>query len=398
MSIRAPSPAFRPRVTVSREVEPARRVTTIAGPGCSIPYVTISRSIRAGLAVALLSLAPAAVARAEAAVSGAKLHGLVTGTLPSQSEFERMAAGGARTIRVPFYWQRIEPSPGARDWSTYDTLIRWSTEAGIRLLPHFVNSPDWISPVATRPPLYGAGKRAAWSRFAEDAAARYGRGGDFWDENPDLPHRPIRIWQLWNEVNLPYFWGGKPSARRYVQLLRITRRSLRRGDPKALVMTAGLFRYQTVPFSIAARRYLRRLYSIRGARRWFDIVALHPYSPRPRGVLSELRAVRAIMDRHGDRRTPLWATEFGWTVGGAEFRRSRFRATRTQQARRLAWTYRLLGQNAGRLRLRGALWHSWIDFPTSGPDHWIGRMGLFRMDGVARPAWYRFARGAGGTP
>jgi hypothetical protein len=100
------------------------------------------------------------------------------------------------------------------------------------------------------------------------------------------------------------------------------------------------------------------------------------------------------MNRHGDGSTPIWIDEFGWTVSGAGFKFSPFRATLGQQAKRLTTTYRLLDRRPG-LGVATAMWFSWRD---GAENLWIYRMGLFNTAGQPRPAWTAFARAAGGTP
>ncbi len=58
-----------------------------------------------------------------------------------------------------------------------------------------------------------------YARFLAAAARRYGTGGSFWAERPELPRRPIRDWQIWNEPSLRDFWSVTSWARDYVALL-----------------------------------------------------------------------------------------------------------------------------------------------------------------------------------
>ena len=61
--------------------------------------------------------------------------------------------------------------------------------------------------------------------------------GHVLDREPDVPKRPIREWQIWNEPNLPYQWaraGGQGSSRSrpaYGKLLRASRSTLRKARP-----------------------------------------------------------------------------------------------------------------------------------------------------------------------
>ena len=54
----------------------------------------------------------------------------------------------------------------------------------------------------------GSGRLASFSAFVRSLVERYGTGGTFWEENPDLAARPIRYYDIWNEPYVPRFWGG----------------------------------------------------------------------------------------------------------------------------------------------------------------------------------------------
>jgi len=241
-------------------------------------------------------------------------------------------------------------------------------------------------------------ERVEWKRFVKDAARRYGPGGLFWTLHPELPEHPIVEWQSGNEPNLPFFFGGKVGVRRYRDLLKVTAQALRTVNPHVTVITAGIFHYETIPGSISMKAFLSRLYRLRGVRRWFDALALHPYSPRPKGVIATIRAARRIMRDARDARTPVWVTEVGWTTGGVGWRTNAFKATKRQQAKRLKQIYGMLRRHR-ELRVRRAFWHSFQDFDyPDRADPWTARMGLLTRRGARKPAWYAYARVAGGNP
>ena len=65
------------------------------------------------------------------------------------------------------------------------------------------------------------------------AVGRYGTGGTFWREHPDMPRLPVTDWQVWNEPNSPLFWKPKPDAAAYLELLRGFDSAARGADPQA---------------------------------------------------------------------------------------------------------------------------------------------------------------------
>jgi len=237
-------------------------------------------------------------------------------------------------------------------------------------------------------------ERTAWGRFASGVAARYGRGGTFWEMHPELEPMPITAYQVWNEPNLPGYWRPTDDAAGYLRLVRLTRARLLAVDPQASIVLAGL------PDSRHGTRmldYVRAIYAQPGARTLFDVVALHPYSDDAPGVLEKLNWVRAYMDRRGDRGTPIWVTEVGWATGGP---RSPFKTSKAGQAARIARTFRALIAARGRLRLGRLILYGLQDRaygPTEKP-WWGPRVGLFDMAGNPKPAWRTFVGFTGGRP
>ena len=70
--------------------------------------------------------------------------------------------------------------------------------------------------------------------------ARYGPVGSFWPENPGVPKRPLRTWQIWNEPQLRYQWSGRDWQAGYGTLLRASHDALKKDDPGCTVAAASL--------------------------------------------------------------------------------------------------------------------------------------------------------------
>jgi hypothetical protein len=293
-------------------------------------------------------------------------------------------------VRFAVTWRDVEPQPGMRNWAFDDALITDIAAAGLKPSPLIFGVPGWVSPHPARPPIYTAAQRDAWSRFLTDFAARYGQGGAFWRQHPELPYVPLTDWEVWNEPNLNGFWDGQPSPRRYLSLLELTRDGLRGGDPAARIVVGGIFPHPRPKYGVSVESFLNRLYRANGARAAFDAVALHPYSMKPKEVLETCREVRKLMAKHHDRGTPLWITELGWTTSGARWASSPFRASEAKQAQNLRRSIKLLIRARRGLRLEEILWHAWRDYDGPGNDPWTFRMGLLRSDGTAKPAWNAF--------
>lgn len=297
------------------------------------------------------------------------------------------------TLRMPFYWFQLEPERGTYDFSSLDLAVGQAAAAGVRVLPFVTGSPAWMAGDAALPPLKGS-RAKAWERFLRQLVARYGPDGYFWAGR--RARQPIRRWQIWNEPNFRIFWHPRPSPGAYVKLLRRSGRVIRRSDPGAQIMAAGL---APVEGGLFPWEFLRRMYRVPQASQAFDLVALHPYSTSLGALEYQLRAMRRVMARAGDGSKPLLVTEIGVASGGR--RPNPFDKGRRGQARFLAAAYDLMLENRRRWRLGGAYWFTWKDSADSDPHCVFCEFaGLFDVQGAAKPAWRtlrRLATRAGGA-
>lgn len=218
---------------------------------------------------------------------------------------------GIRDARSDLFWEATErdaPLGGrhAYDWHFGDWVAGRLAGEGIRWLAILDYAPVWASGVP--PPRKGPPRDPAeYAAFAGAAARRYGPGGAFWRARPDLPARPIRTWEIWNEPNSTHFWGGPPDAARYAELYARARAAIHAVDPGATVLVGGLTpAYDSfVDDMVLARPALRRT---------IDGVAIHPYGPTVAAGLDGVRKRRAALRGLGMDRVPLYVTEYGWVT------------------------------------------------------------------------------------
>jgi hypothetical protein len=236
-------------------------------------------------------------------------------------------------------------------------------------------------------------QRRAWSSFAASVARRYGRGGGFWAAHPELDPQPLVAYQIWNEPNLRGYWGGRPNAAAYLRLVALSRKAIHGVDRKATIALAGLAESR---LGVPVLRYLSALYAVPGARRHFDVAAIHPYDRTGKAAVRRVRRFRAAMNEQGDRRTPIWVTEFGWGTGRA---RAPFVVTRRRQATLLGALLRAL-RGARRERV-GAIYLFCLQdrHLRRGERDWFGpRAGLFDLAGRPKPAWRTLSAFTGAAP
>ena len=295
-------------------------------------------------------------------------------------EFDLMRRSGVESIRLSLFWATMQPTAGEPpDFTTADLIVATAARHRLTLLPVVLWPPDW----AARQPGEFASPPAEASHYADFVAAlaaRYGTRGSFWAENPHIPRVPLTDWQLWNEPTLTNFWLDQPFARDYVSLLRATRPALKRADPKARVILAGLVH--------ESWRALGSVYRA-GGRRLFDAVALHPFTREPSGVVDIIERNRRVMARNGDRRKPIFVTETSWpSSNGHVPPRYGYETDERGQARQLTRGFATLAANRKRLRIERIYWYTWMTLETD-PTYPFDYAGLRRLEPkrvVTKPA------------
>jgi hypothetical protein len=318
-------------------------------------------------------------------------------------ELDTMVSSGVQTTRTVFNWAGAQPYasfdqvPGDQrsrfrdengvptDYSEIDRLVAGAAQRRLVLLPVVLIAPMWDS---RHPGQFNAppSDPQPYANFTAALARRYGPGGAFWGEHPELVAQPIRHWQIWNEPSLTQFWSDQPFAADYVSLLRLSRIAIRGVDPHAKIVLAGL--------PNRSWEALGRIYEAGGAG-LFDVAAFHPFTAKVEGVKTILQRDRKVMARHGDRRKTMWVTELSWTAAkGRTSVRYGNEATAKGQARKLTAAYRMLAHQRGRLRLSRVYWYTWLSRDQQGdyPFDWAG---LSRVSGakvVRKPAFRAYRR------
>jgi Glycosyl hydrolase catalytic core len=213
--------------------------------------------------------------------------------------------------------------------------------------------------------------------------------------------QPVRVWQIWNEQNSPKYYAPKVRVKGYARLVKATGKAIKSVDPKAEVMLGGMWgpeslkRGKKKPPVTTYVDYMKRLYKVRGIKKRFDSLAIHPYSSNVSGMLAQMREARRVARAFGDRKVGLWITEIGWASGGPK--REPYNKGDDGQAKQLKKAYRKLERKRRAFRLRGVFWYSWRDRP-GGEEicAWCGHAGLLNLDGSPKPAWDAFVRMASG--
>ncbi|HEX3245803.1 MAG TPA: cellulase family glycosylhydrolase [Chloroflexota bacterium] len=257
------------------------------------------------------------------------VHTFLWGNSPTTARDLRLAReAGFMAIKQRFEWRYIEGQrQGLYEWNEPDRIVKAAEDAGLAIIARIDNQPSW----ARRDNLFpGSGPPDDlddWRIFLERVAARYkGR---------------ITAYQIWNEPNLDREWANRePSAEEYVSLLRVAYQAIKKSDPDALVISAGLS--PTTEVSSRARAdavFLPEMYAA-GLKDVSDMVGVHgagfkaepeadpavvsqspdltnndPSSPELRRLYAfrHVEDIRQIMIDHGDATKQMAILEMGWT-------------------------------------------------------------------------------------
>lgn len=320
---------------------------------------------------------------AHARDSGARFFGVVPQAPLSAGDVARMGRFGLG-VRLAVPWAAVEPAPGRFEFAELDRQMGAAADRGVAVLPVLAGPvPAWTGWAPTDPPTSGPGL-ARWRSFVVALVKRYGPGGAFWTSRPRSA--PIHEWQIWNEPNFKLFWR-RPSPARYARLLHAAAGAIRSADRSATILAGGLAPIEGSP---PLWSFLRRLYQVPGARRDFDVVAIHPYAVELAEVLYALRRTRAVMSAAGDAAKPIAITELG--VASDAPRPTPFDLGPAGQA---FFVERVLGDlyaNRLRLRLMAVYWYAWQDGYADLHCSFCQYAGLFDAQGQPKPAWSALRR------
>ncbi|HYF20666.1 MAG TPA: hypothetical protein VEA40_22560 [Ramlibacter sp.] len=335
----------------------------------------------------------------------------IPGDLASlQSRFRKARALGVREVRLDWEWRQAEEQPGVYRWDKFDLLVQAAADEGVALLPIVHYAPAWaVRGERKRADVYEMAPReetfGAYANFLLACIGRYGPGG-----NAGVRFTPIRHWQVWNEPNLPQFWGPQPEPKAFAALLR-----------RVAGVVAPLRRQVQIVHAGLSKPDLEFMWQLWDANplhgETFDVMAVHPYlydgragirapdvmdaddskagqmgfvgSVKDPGFLGKVFNLQLFMQLRGAKDKPIWITEMGYFVGP-----HRFGVNEQGQAERLARTLDFIrtrltsapygsGLRALAANVQRVYWFSLEDYPS--PEG-LGSFGLYRPDGSMRPA------------
>jgi hypothetical protein len=288
------------------------------------------------------------------------------------AQFRKMHATGVQTVRRVFSWAQAQPDAGQPpNLADTDALVARAARNDIEILPIVMYAPPWAreDPGNFASPPANPGD---YTSYLLQLVQRYGPSGSFWQEHPDIPRRPLRTWQIWNEPQLRYQWADKEWEAGYGQLLHAAHDALKQADPGCTVVLAGATNF--------AWDALDALYAKGDIKGQFDVAALHPYTGSAGRVVKAVQLFKAVLGKHGDAKTPVWITELAWPASKGRVKPPNglqaLPTTDRGMATRLTRAYRLLAK----LKIvQRAYWYTWASAYNKS-DGIFGFTGLQRYD------------------
>ncbi len=241
---------------------------------------------------------------------------------------------GLGWVKLVVSWRVLEPTQGQIDFAALDALVDAFDAQGTQILLTVSTSPDWartrsnparLAPGADPNVLHEDGPPDDFTTYATFVGAL-------------AEHYAGRVdaYQVWEEPNLGREWNNAAhniGAESYVNLLTDAYAAIKRADPSALVITAGLAptEFNDGVNAVADRTFLQAMYA-NAVDDVSDAIAAHPGGwanppdstccQAPAGVETHyenatfyfrdtLQDYHEIMVANDDNR-PLWVTKFGW--------------------------------------------------------------------------------------
>jgi hypothetical protein len=386
------------RVQSSRGTDQARYIYP---RGVLSGTVGESRATRAGLvAIAVAAVALLPVAKGEAAGKVPKeFFGIAQWDPPDPKDAQQMHALKVRTMRLFLNWRAIEPRRDLYRWP--DHLVATLAENGIRPVFTVQAAPQWATGAVNpgSPPMTADAIRA-WQEFLKNAVGRYGPHGSFWSAHPGLPEKAVKAWQIWNEPNLPKSFAEEGTAppklvkhapRAYAKLVEASDRAIRKEDPHAKLVLAGLLGNpnRTRQSKMSPERFLKKFLRVHRITKHFDAAGLHPYAPTIEGYKRIVTKIRGALRRGGAGQKDLWLDEVGW---GSAHDRFRLNKGKRGQAKMLGKSFAVTLKNRRRWNVDHLYWFDWRDPDPRSADgcSFCDSAGLVKFDRTRKPSYREF--------
>ncbi len=242
-------------------------------------------------------------------------------------------------------------------WGPIDQLVGLAAFHGLTVLPTVVDAPvDGTACAATASAHPIPRKPGPYAAFMKALVQRYGPHGSYLDQPAGAgpAHPPVADLER-----------AEPAVVLADEVLPRTLRDALEGGARrdqerptrgAQVVLGGLPNFSWTD--------LTRIYRVKGARNAFDVIAVHPYTKNPQGVISILRLVRGVTFGNHQGKKPIIADEVSWPSSKGKTNQNGkldFVTTEAGQAHNLGMLINLLAQDRESLGLGGFDYYTWAE-------------------------------------
>ena len=212
-------------------------------------------------------------------------------------ELDAVSKTRGEWLRVLINWSEIESTKGTYNWAVTDRVIKAARAHKLKVLSLVLSTPAWARRGGALAGMYAPPSNpASIAPFLKAFIKRY----------PDVTRH-----EIWNEPNLPAFWGLYPAnPTEYTALLKASYTAIKAVQPSSTVVAAGMSP------GAGAVDFVTKMYAA-GAKGSFDAAAAHPYV-FPGGLAadsnngwSDVLRMHDVMVANGDGGKKIWATEYG---------------------------------------------------------------------------------------
>lgn len=281
-------------------------------------------------------------------------------------------------VKQTFAWETIETTGKNQfDWGRADRVVQHVRDHNLKLLARLSSDPELTTFWGGQPPQ----NINNFADFAFALASRY-------NCTPQAVGC-IQAYQIWNEPNLAREWGNnRPNPAQYAEMLRATYAAIKRANPNAIVISAGMAPTgDNGPQAMPDDVFYEELYKAmggNGSNGYFDMLGVHgagfaappeldpaeaAANPKYGGyrffAFRHVEDIRAIMVRYGDTNKRVVLLEFGWTFDSVNA------------------SYRWHGADAGITEMVQAdyLKRAYV-YAAENWQPWIGLMSLLTMPNI----------------
>ena len=179
----------------------------------------------------------------------------ISAELPVAGDFDGMGNAGFGAYRVPIIWFSVQADDSTDSIRLEPSRTRRSgmpLENGLRPVPVVFGTPSFVhdfTPQNLYPPT-SKEDLSQWQDFTEALVIRYGPGGAFFAENPEVEELPVKDWIVWNEQNVEFNWRPKPDPREYAKVVERADAGISAVDPDAKLVLGGMFGYPGGKYSV----------------------------------------------------------------------------------------------------------------------------------------------------